>query len=124
MLAGCAATTTSRAAHDAEFQREYDLAVVEYTKLVRMKPNDTNARLGLERAKLRASQEHFERGLRQASVGKLEEALIEYEMAAELNPANAAVDEELRATRTKLRTKVAVSREGKTELETLVCRPT
>src|SRR6185436_14095840 len=59
---------------------------------------------------------------RLAGVEKLEEALVEYQLAAELNPTSAAIDEELRSTRNKLRTKVAVSREGKTDLQTLIER--
>src|SRR3989442_14173556 len=43
-------------------------------------------------------------------------------MASELNPTSGDVDDELRATRNKLRTKVAVAREGKTELQTLIER--
>src|SRR3989442_4727627 len=43
-------------------------------------------------------------------------------MASELNPTSGDVDDELRATRNKLRARVAVAREGKTELQTLVER--
>lgn len=120
--AGCAAATAFRHGRDAEQRQDYDLAVVEYTKALRLHPNDTNTRVALERAKLRASQEHFQRGRRLAAVGKYDQALIEYELAAELNPTNADVDEQLRATRNKLRAKVAVARGGKTELQTLVER--
>ena len=42
----------------------YDVAVAEYTKLVRAKPTDRNAQQGLERSKLRASQDHFTRARR------------------------------------------------------------
>jgi general secretion pathway protein D len=119
---GCASSSPLRLAHDAEFTQDYDRAVVEYTKAVREKPGDRDARLGLERVKLRASQEHFDRGRRQAAIGKFEEALVEYELAAELNPTNSAIDDELRSTRAKLRAKVAIAREGKTELQTLVER--
>ena len=39
--------------------QNYDLAVAEYTKLLRENPDSREARQGLERAKLRASQDHF-----------------------------------------------------------------
>src|SRR5581483_10255873 len=107
---------------EAERRNDFDAAVVEYTKAVRVHPNDMDARLALDRAKMRASQDHFERGRRLAAVGKLDEALVEYETAAELNPTNGDLDQELRSTRNKLRNKVAVSREGKTELQTLIER--
>src|SRR5262249_56738928 len=81
-----------------------------------------DARLSLERAKLRAAQEHHARGRRLVSTGKLDLALAELEVASELNPTNGEIDDELRATRNKLRAKVAVAREGKTELQTLIER--
>ena len=115
LAAGCAASSAVRRAGDAERRQDYDVAVVEYTKAVRLRPNDTNARLALDRAKLRASQAHFIQGRRFVS-------LAEYEVASELNPSNGEIDDELRSTRNKLRTRVAVAREGKTELESLVER--
>src|SRR5919198_1510442 len=87
-LAGCAASAALRQGRDAERMHDYDRAVVEYTKAVRLRPDDPDARLALERAKLRASQDHYARGRRLAALGKLDEALIEYETAAELNPTN------------------------------------
>src|SRR5207245_2550268 len=93
-----------------------------YTKAVHLHRDDTNARLALERAKLRASQDHFARGRRLAATGRLDQALVELEVASELNPSNGDVDDELRATRNKLRVKVAVAREGKTDLQTIIER--
>ena len=122
IVAGCATSGAVRRGQDAERRRDYDMAVVEYTKAVRLKPDDAAARMALDRAKLRASQEHFNRGRRLTAAGKLDEALVEYEMAAEMNPTNADIDQELRATRNRLRARVAVSREGKTELQTLIER--
>ena len=119
---GCASSAALRHGRDAERNQNYDLAVVEYTKAVRKKPNDLTARLALDRAKLRASQEHFNKARRLAAVGKLDEALVEYELAAEMNPTSGDIDRELRETRNKLRARVAVSREGKTELQTLIER--
>jgi len=55
-------------------------------------------------------------------MGKLDQALVEYEIASELNPTNGDADDELRSTRNKLRAKVAVAREGKTELQTMIER--
>ena len=120
--AGCATSSALRRGGDAERRQDFDFAVVEYTKAVRENPNNLNARLALDRAKLRASDDHFNRGRRFAATGKLDQALIEFETASELNPSNNDVDEELKATRNKLRTKVAVAREGKTELQTIIER--
>jgi len=122
VTAGCAASAALRSGRDAERLQDYDRAVVEYAKSVRLNPTDLDARLALDRAKLRASQNHFQKGRRLAAAMKLDQALIEYETAAELNPSNADIDEELRSTRNKLRAKIAVPREGKTELQTLIER--
>jgi general secretion pathway protein D len=120
--AGCAAATSSRLARDAEFRRDYDRAVVEYTKALRIKPNDGNLRTGLDRVKTRATDEHLIRARRLAALGKFDEAVVEYGVAAELSPASPTIDDELKSVRSKLRSKVAVSREGKTELQTLIDR--
>src|SRR6266508_890508 len=122
LAAGCAASGALRRGRDAERGQEFDLAVVEYTKALRLRPSDTTARVEIDRAKLRASQEHFNRGRRLAAAAKLDQALVEYEMAGEMNPTNGDIDQELRATRNKLRSRIAVAREGKTELQTLIER--
>jgi general secretion pathway protein D len=119
---GCAASGALRRGGDAEHRQDYDLAVVEYAKALRMRPDDANTRAALERSKLRASQDHFSRGRRLAAAGKFDQALVEYQVAAELNPSNGDLDQELLATRNKLRAKIAVAREGKTELQTLMDR--
>ena len=122
VVAGCATSSAFKHGRDAERRRDYDRAVVEYTKALRQNPDNADARMSLDRAKLRASQDHFNRARRFAALGKLDQALVEYEVASELNPTNSDIDEELRATRIKLRAKIAVAREGKTELQTIIER--
>ena len=119
-VSGCATSSAVRAARLAESQQDYDRAVIEYTKVVRARPNDRMARASLEQAKLRAAQDHFSRARRMASVGKLEESLVEYQLAAELNPTNQTIQDEMRTARAQLRAKIAVNAEGKTRLETLI----
>jgi len=121
-LVSCASTASIRVARNAETAQNYDLAVAEYTKLLRENPDSREARLGLERAKLRASQDHFTRARRLSATGKLDEALVEYQLAAELNPANADIDREMQELRTQLRAQVAIREDGKTRLESLIAR--
>jgi general secretion pathway protein D len=118
-VTGCASGALGRA-RLAEQQQDYDRAVVEYTQAVKERPADKEARLALDRARVRASQEHFQRGRRLEAVGRYEEALLELQLAAELNPSNGDVEDLLRSTRLALRNRIAVSREGKTKLETLM----
>lgn len=116
----CATSTALRTAHDAEAQQDYDRAIVEYTKILKTRPNDRNVRASLEQAKLRSAQDHFTRGRRLAATGKLEEALVEFQLASELNPTASEVQAAVQSTRAQLRAKIAVSEEGRTHLETLV----
>ena len=119
---GCATTSPYQLGQRAERSQDYDRAVVEYTKAVRDKPDDRNAHLALDRARLRAAQEHFFRGRRLAATERYEDALIELQVASELNPTSGEVDAALREVRVKVRARLAASREGKTELQSLIER--
>jgi general secretion pathway protein D len=120
--AGCASSNGMHLAHQAEQAQDYDRAVVEYTKVVRADPANRDARASLERVKQRAALDHVTRGRRMAGLERYEEAAIEYQLASELNPTDPRVDEALKDVRQKLRTKVMVTRGGKTELQTLIER--
>jgi general secretion pathway protein D len=117
---GCAASSALRTARAAEAAQDYDQAVVAYTQAVRERPGDRKLRAALQAARLRASEQHFTRGRRLAALGRYQEAVVELQIASELNPANGAIDDALREARTRLRAKIAVTREGKTELQTLI----
>jgi len=121
-LAGCATTSALHEGEHAERAQDYDRAVVEYTKAVREKPDDQNARLALDRARLRAAEEHFFRGRRLSATERYEDALLELQVASELNPSSGDIEAALRDTRLKVRAKLAASREGKTELQSLIER--
>jgi general secretion pathway protein D len=118
--AGCATTSALKDARLAEEQQDYDRAVVAYGKALQEHPEDRTLRLKLGAAKVRAAQDHFQRGRRLAATGKYEEALLELQIASELNPGNGDTDELLRTTRTALRNKIAVAHDGKTRLESII----
>ena len=122
IASGCASSGAVRAGARAERSADYDRAVVEYTKAVRANPEDRHARESLERVRLRAAQEHYLRGRRLAAAERYEEAAIELQLATELNPSDATAEAALREARARLRTMIAVSREGQTELEALIAR--
>jgi general secretion pathway protein D len=122
LAAACATGTALRRGRAAEAAQDYDRAVVEYTKAVREHPSDQPLRLALERARLRAAELHFNRARRLSAAGKLEDAVVEYQIAVQMNPSCNDCEESLRVARAQLRAKVAVTREGKTELETLIDR--
>ena len=121
-ISACATAAAMRDGQRAEALQDYDRAIVEYTKVLREDPDNRAARQGLERMKLRSSLEHFTRGRRLNAAGRLDEALVELQIADELNPGSADVEELLASVRTQLRNKIAVASEGKTELESLIER--
>jgi general secretion pathway protein D len=121
-LAGCATAKAMRSGQSAEQLQDYDRAIVEYTKVLRENPDNRVARESLDRAKLRASADHYARGRRFSAGGRLEEALVELQLASELNSANEEIQAAVSAVRTQLKTKVAIARDGKTGLETLIDR--
>jgi len=122
LAAGCATSSGLRNGRAAERVDDYDRAVVEYTRALREDPDNLDARLALDRAKLRAAELHFSRGRRLYATGKFEEALVELQLASELNPTSGEIETELRRTRVGLRNKLAVPVDGKTRLESLVER--
>jgi general secretion pathway protein D len=120
-LAGCAENALTLA-KKADMVQNYDLAVAEYTKAVREHPDSQDARVGLQRAKLRASDSHLVAGRRLYAEGKFDEALLELQIAAELNPTNPDAAKELQNVREALRTKLSRPEGGPTELESLLTR--
>src|SRR5688500_3948070 len=122
ILTGCATAKALRAGQDAEFLQDYDRAIVEYMKVIQEDPTNRDARQGLERARLRGSLEHFARGRRLNSAGRLEEAIAELQIAVELNPLSTEATELLETLRTQQRNKIVVSRDGRTELESIIER--
>jgi general secretion pathway protein D len=121
-FSGCFTSAALRDARRAEDRQDYDVAVVEYTRALQRDPDNANARTGLQRAKVRASQDHFTSARRHAANRRLEEAVTEYKLAAELNPDSRVIAQELEEAQNQLRAQVVVSRDGKTELEALVDR--
>ncbi len=121
-LTGCAARATMQAGQVAERQEDYDRAVLEYHRVVQEHPDDLGARLALERASLRAAQAHFASGRRLDDRGRYPEALVEYQIAADLNPTSGVMADALRETRLKVGAGLTQPPDGETELESLVGR--
>ena len=121
-LAGCATSRGLTQARQADELRDYDTAVARYAKVVREHPANQDARLGLERSKVRASDAHLFRGRRLFQLGKYDDAVLELQIASDLNPGNGDADRDLRAARAAVRAKLAAPADGKTGLETLLSR--
>ena len=118
----CATTAALRDGRRAEIERDYDQAVIAYTRALQERPHDRNVQLALDRARLRAAQMHFSAGRRLARESRWREALEEYEIAYDLNPGMADVERALRETREAVRAELAALPEGRTALEALIDR--
>jgi len=90
-LAGCASSSAFRAGQKAERREEFDRAVLEYSKAAQESPDNLHYKKSLERAKLRASQEHAFASRRLAARALYKEALDELRLALDLNPGSEAL---------------------------------
>jgi len=118
---GCA-SSAFKLAQQADDLRQYDVAVAQYMRALRENPTSREAQLGLDRARLRSSDDHFARGRRLFAQGRYDDALIELQLASELNPTNADAERDLRAVRGALRAKLNAPESGQTALESLLAR--
>jgi general secretion pathway protein D len=121
LAAGCAANPM-HLGRQAELVSDYDKAVVEYTRALRQHPDDVDARKALDRAKVRAATEHLTRGRRLVATNKMDQAVVELELAGELNPSSQEIQDELRRARIALRNKIPAPPDGKTALQSLIDR--
>ena len=120
LAAGCVSSSMKKA-KTADELRDYDVAVAEYQKEVIAHPDNRDARLALERSKLRASDAHLFTGRRFFSQGRYDDAAIELQLAVELNPTNGQAEDELRAVRAALRAKLSAP-EGQSRLESVLAK--
>ena len=117
-LTSCTGSRAFREARDEESLEHWDLAVINYSKAVRLDPKDRGYRLALARAKLKASQFHFEKGKLYRASGRPELSAVELEQAVLLDPTNQYAEVELRKARDEA-AKIVAERTGETRLETL-----
>jgi len=121
-LSGCASGSLDRA-KNADELHDYDISVAEYMKAVREHPASQAARLGLETARLRAADAHFARGERLSSQGRWDDAIVELQIATDLNPTNGDAARALRDARTAQRERLTKEAEGNpTALEQLLAK--
>lgn len=114
LAAGCTGYRAARRAEIATQTGDWDEAVLHWTEALEQEPTNITYRGNLLRAKVRAAQEHFEKGKEFQEAGVLERALIEYQQAVQLDPSNQYAQVELK----KVRDEIEAARQG-TDLETL-----
>ncbi len=95
MVAACSGYRDARDAQIAEQKGDWDTAVLLYLELAEQNPSNVSYRTGLLRAKIKASQMHFERGKDLYDAGVLDRAIEEYRQAVQLDPSNQYAQVEL-----------------------------
>ncbi|NIW73913.1 MAG: tetratricopeptide repeat protein, partial [Gemmatimonadetes bacterium] len=86
-------------------REDYDRAVLKYSKAVALKPGNARYEVALQRAKLRSSSEHFNKGKLYYASGQLELAIAEFQQTLVLNPANQHAENELEKAARELQRK-------------------
>ena len=103
-VAGCTSTRATRQAEIAAQLGNWDEAVVKYMQAVELDPGNVQARASLLRAKIRASEAHFDKAKRYRQAKVLDRALIELQQAVELDPTNQYAEAELANVRAEIET--------------------
>ena len=82
----------------AEAQKDYETALDFYNRAIGEDPQDPAYQLGARRVRFQASQAHVEAGMRLRTAGQLEEALVEFQKAFNVDPGSAIALQEIRQT--------------------------
>jgi general secretion pathway protein D len=92
LTAGCASSGAFRAGQQAERREDWDRAVLEYSRAVKLAPDKRHFRTSLERARLRGAKAHALNARRLMARAAWKEAGEEFRLALDLSPGS----EELR----------------------------
>src|SRR5437773_2625374 len=83
---------------DAEQRQDYEKAYDFYKQAYDQKPKDLQFRAAFERMRFLAGASHVHRGQLLREGGKLQEAMAEFQKAAEIDPSSSIAQQELRRT--------------------------
>jgi general secretion pathway protein D len=84
---------------DAEARQNYEQAYDFYKEAYDLKPGDLTYRASYERLRFLAGASHVHRGQLLRAAGQLDAALAEFQKAADIDPASAIAQQELRQTK-------------------------
>lgn len=105
----CSSYRYTRRASDAIKTENWDAAVYDYMEALAQDPGNVKLKMELQRVRLKAAHEHFQRGMHFKEAGELRRAQAELELAVQLDPTQQYAEMELQ----KVRKDVAVlSQEG------------
>jgi len=107
--ASCASYRYAKQASDAVQTENWDAAVYFYMEALARDPGNLKLKMHLQRARRRAAEEHFKRGMELAEAGALRPAAGELQMAVQLDPTHQYAEAELRKV---LKDLAVVAQEG------------
>jgi general secretion pathway protein D len=84
---------------DAEARQNYEQAYDDYKQAFDLKPKDLRYRASFERLRFLAGASHVHRGQLLREAGKLQEALAEFQKAAEIDPSSPIAQQEVQQTK-------------------------
>jgi general secretion pathway protein D len=118
VFSACTGSRAFRDAREEEALEHWDLAVLKYSRAVQLDPQEKHYRVALARARMKASQFHFQKGKLYRTSARPELAVVELEQAILLDPTNQYAETELRKARDEA-AKVIADRTGETRIEAL-----
>jgi general secretion pathway protein D len=93
------AKTLYEKGRDADARQNYEEAYDYYQQAYALKPKDLAYRAAYERVRFLAGASHVHRGQLLRQSGKLDEALVEFQKAVEIDPSSFIAEQEVRRTR-------------------------
>jgi len=101
LLVGCASGAAFRQGEKSYRSQNYDQAVVNFSKALSAKPDSTQYKMWLARARVSAAEAHFIKGSEYHKHGLLEEAIAEYQQAVYLDASHQLAANELQKALTE-----------------------
>jgi general secretion pathway protein D len=99
LLAGCPKGNTDYdAGKKAASVQDYDTALVDFDRALRVDPTNAEYKLRVTQAKFDASQAHMARGKAAEKNGDLQLALAEYQKASLIDPSNVGAEQQIKRT--------------------------
>ncbi|MBZ5587075.1 MAG: hypothetical protein LAO05_00775 [Acidobacteriia bacterium] len=101
-MSSCATFRYERRASDAIVSENWDAAVYYYLEALAREPGNVHFKMALQKARLKAGEDHFRRGMRFKEAGELARAQTELELAVQLDPTHQYAEVELAKVRKDL----------------------
>lgn len=102
VLASCASYSHSRRAREAMELENWDAAVFFYLEALARDPGNVRYRMALQRARVKAAENHFRSAMRFIELDELQRARAQLELAVQLDPTHQYAEAELLKVRRDL----------------------